>query len=293
MDILDLNLNLIKSFYAVCKTRSFSLASEMLYVSQPAISYNIKCLEEYFNTTLFVRNRKKITLTKTAEELSQCVEKTLNSLSDCKEIIYNIEKLDAGVINIGIQAHVFSFMSDRINNFIKNYPSIKLKIFSHSTAALLSLLSSGQIDLIIDIPPIIYDAKHFLMQKLKDELLCFACSKDFYDIKDKNLKQLLATEKVIMPQKFSSIRILMEERLQKHNIFIDPYMEVNASNVLIGLTLNNKLISLTFESIAKEHGQLQILEIDDFSIKVDVCCLTNRFEKNKNILEFINFLKEV
>ena len=71
MEIIENNidLNAYKTFYVVAKWESFSKAASELYISQPAVSYSIKKLEEELNTKLFIRLNRGIKLTDAGEKL--------------------------------------------------------------------------------------------------------------------------------------------------------------------------------------------------------------------------------
>lgn len=60
---IENDFNLYKNFYYVAMTGSFSKAAEELYISQPSVSYNIKCLEQNLNCKLFIRKQRGIELT--------------------------------------------------------------------------------------------------------------------------------------------------------------------------------------------------------------------------------------
>ena len=76
----NIDLNTYKTFYAVAKYESFSKAASELYISQPAVSYSIKKLEEELNTKLFVRLNKGIKLTDAGEKLKFYVENAFNNI---------------------------------------------------------------------------------------------------------------------------------------------------------------------------------------------------------------------
>lgn len=58
----NIDFNSYRIFYVVAKSKSFSKASEELFISQPAVSMSIKKLEEQLNVTLFKRNQQKESL---------------------------------------------------------------------------------------------------------------------------------------------------------------------------------------------------------------------------------------
>ena len=64
-----MDIDLLKTFVEVVRTRHFGKAAENLYLTQSAVSARIKQLEEYFNSALFVRNRNSLQLTAAGEKL--------------------------------------------------------------------------------------------------------------------------------------------------------------------------------------------------------------------------------
>lgn len=59
----NFDFNKYKAFYAVAEFENFSRAADNLHISQPAISYSIKELEQELNTKLFIREKGKVILT--------------------------------------------------------------------------------------------------------------------------------------------------------------------------------------------------------------------------------------
>lgn len=102
MDIKNYNfdLNLYKVFYTVAETKNISKAAEMLYVSQPAISYSIKTLEEALGGKLFYRNSKGVELTPEAEKLYESVKSCYHSLAVGEKIFTEKKDLVTGEIYI-------------------------------------------------------------------------------------------------------------------------------------------------------------------------------------------------
>ena len=64
----------LQVFYTVAKQLSFTKAAELLYMTQPAVTFQVKQLEEHFNTRLFERSHSKITLTPAGEVAMEYAE---------------------------------------------------------------------------------------------------------------------------------------------------------------------------------------------------------------------------
>lgn len=100
----NLDLNLYKVFYTVAQTKSISKAAEILYVSQPDISYRIKTLEKSLGGELFYRTSKGVQLTPEAEKLYEAVKDCFQSLSVGEKIFTEEQNLENGELYIRMQS---------------------------------------------------------------------------------------------------------------------------------------------------------------------------------------------
>lgn len=96
----NFDLNLYKVFLTVAQTKNISKAAEMLYISQPAISYDIKMLENALGGKLFIRTSKGVELTPEAEKLYNAVSNSFNILSLGERIFAEDRNLDEGELFI-------------------------------------------------------------------------------------------------------------------------------------------------------------------------------------------------
>ena len=92
---MDINLNLYRVFYVTSKCSTFVEAAEKLCVSQPAVSKQIKNLEELLGTKLFYRDNRGLSLTSDGAKLFQYVEKSYNYLSAGEKIIKQSTNLES------------------------------------------------------------------------------------------------------------------------------------------------------------------------------------------------------
>ena len=112
------DLNLLRVFYYVAKTGQISKAAELLNVSQPAISQQIKTLENQVRFKLFFRSKKGVKLTNDAQEIYSYCKSIFTSVESINHTLQNISSLDSGTLRIGA--------SDTI---CKYYLIDKLKVF--------------------------------------------------------------------------------------------------------------------------------------------------------------------
>ena len=151
----EIDLNLYKTFYAVAQNKSFSKASEEIYISQPAISYSINKLEKQLGVKLFYRTTKGALLTPEGEELFGFVKTAYEYIYLGEQSIRNSKELISGTIRIGVPTHIGDFyLTKKVKDFHSKYPNILFSIQSRPTADMVYMLETHRLDFIIDSYPI-------------------------------------------------------------------------------------------------------------------------------------------
>ena len=177
----NINLNLYKIFYIVAKSKSFVDASNKLFISQPAISKDIKTLENLMNTKLIYRKSNGITLTRDGREFYKYLEQSFGILNTGEQVIKQRNDLSHGTISIGCPSHITSlYLMDHIENFKKDYPNIKIQIISASSEQLIELLQLHKIDFIIDTSSNNGIYNNMEVHKLKSFDSIFISNKEIY-----------------------------------------------------------------------------------------------------------------
>lgn len=258
----DINLNLYKTFYNVAITKSFKLASEKMYISQPAISKQIKKLEEILDTKLFYRFSKGVELTKEGKVLFEQLEKMLFYLEGTINYFSSSKDLMNGELKIGCQSHIMSFyLINYVEKFRKDYPGIKIKIISDSTSSLIELLFHHKIDFIVDSYPIDIQGKEIVKKEIaKFETILISNNAYDYDIKVIND---LNGKNFILPSKHSSMRKNLENELYKFNLDFEVGLEVDTTDLIINSVKRNLGIGYVVkEAVVKELNNQELKKIN-------------------------------
>lgn len=119
----------LQVFYTVAKQLSFTRAAEILFMTQPAVTFQVKQLEEHFNTRLFERSHGKISLTPAGQLVLDYAERILNLSAEMEirmgEMIGGI----AGPILIGASTTIAEFMIPRVlGEFKSAYPQVQPRL---------------------------------------------------------------------------------------------------------------------------------------------------------------------
>ncbi|MDP4145281.1 MAG: LysR family transcriptional regulator [Bacillota bacterium] len=141
------NLEYYKIFYYVAKLKSITLASEELFISQPAVSQGVKQLESALGDKLFFRTSKGVQLTPAGEVLYDYVSKGYEYIILGESKFKELLNLETGEIRIGASDMTLQFyLLSYLEKFHKLYPKIKVKVTNIPTPETLEYLQAGKID---------------------------------------------------------------------------------------------------------------------------------------------------
>ena len=121
------SLNFLNTFESVARHLSFTLAAKELFITQAAVSHQIKVLEDYLGTKLFLRENRKVYLTAAGQKLLPSVVSGLQSMSDGFESIRNYEKEDTLVIGVG-SSFSANWLVHHLGKFYQSFPEINLHL---------------------------------------------------------------------------------------------------------------------------------------------------------------------
>lgn len=147
----------LKVFISVAKMNSFTRAAEFLNLSQPAVTHQIKNLENRFKTKLFNRDQNKIYLTKSGQVLLKYAENIDLLYQKAMQEILKINNQVAGDVHIGAASLLGKYLLPRIlGSFKKTYPDVNLSMLVGNSKEILEFLENGIIELAIMSEPIPY-----------------------------------------------------------------------------------------------------------------------------------------
>ena len=216
----------------VYETKNISRAAEILYISQPAVSHNIKELEKQLNIQLFYKKSNGMSATSEAEILYKYISSAFNSIWKGELTISDMAGLKTGVVKIGIPSYLtVLFLSDIITEFRAKYPNIKIEIVSKPVPDLINMLQTQNLDLVIDSQPISTDRSKLEIKYLKSFAHCFFTTDKFYTEKPLGIENINNLPLIISSQNAEEIKLL--------------------KNSVVGLKLNPIIESWTPESMLK------------------------------------------
>lgn len=296
MELFESNIdfNKYKVFLAVADCKSFSKATELLHVSQPAISHAIKELEDQLNTKLFIRNNKSVSLTEEGEKLKYYIKNALNTIHLAEISLKEQNDYLCGVIRIGIYSHISLFMLPKVmKEFNKKHPDATFYIYSGSNDEMLSKLRNNELDLVIMQYPIFLSDATFTEEILCELKTCFFANKKYCDLYSNNHEAIKELPIMLPKRGFADITHL-EETLKKHNVILKQTITSYTTELSICLAKEGLGIGWGIKKCIEnefESGNLFELEMDFQTPNAIFSVAYDKNYLNKTTEEFIKLFK--
>jgi len=291
-----INLELYRIFYVVAETGNITKASEILNISQPAVTKQIKNLEGQLNTTLFIRTKKGVVLNECGKKIFLNVKQALTLLEETDSMIKEFTDLNTGTIKIGISTTLMrTYLLKYIEIFHNNYPNIIVDIYTDPTKELINKLKNGTIDLVIGKFPhnLDRDLNYAELDKTK---YIFIANKKYFNLENTKLSpQDLKKYPIILQEYPSNSRTSAEKYFENNNVNIEPKMNIASSNLLIDFINMGYGIGYVTELYVKDelkNGNLYKIDItpQPENISLGIISLKNNV-MTKHCKKFIDTIK--
>ena len=138
----------LQVFHAVAKQMSFTKAAETLFMTQPAVTFQIKQLEEHFNTRLFERGHGRIALTPAGEIVLEYAERILALSSELETRLREMTGRLSGPLLIGASTTIAEFLLPRVlGEFKSQHPEVQPKLVVANSEAIENRVAEHTLDI--------------------------------------------------------------------------------------------------------------------------------------------------
>ncbi len=145
--IYSMTLVQLEYIVAIDTYRSFGLAAEKCFVTQPTLSMQVQKLEEDLGVKLFDRSKQPITPTEIGTEIIEQARITLKESYKIKELINNQKSVVSGELKIGVIPTIAPYLMPKvISAFMEKYPDVQLVIWEYMTDQIIHELKNGILD---------------------------------------------------------------------------------------------------------------------------------------------------
>lgn len=228
----------LQVFHAVAKQLSFTKAAEVLFMTQPAVTFQVKQLEEHFNTRLFDRGHGRISLTPAGEMVLEYAERILGLSSEMDIRLSEMTGEIGGSLLVGASTTIAEFMLPQIlGEFKSKYPSVRPRLIVANSEAIESQVAEHTLD-------IGFIESHSHLPNIQSEVCCddelqVICSPKFPLAKLKEITpQQLVGHAYVSREPGSGTREFTDDYLRKAGFAVDqfpPVMELGSPIALNGV----------------------------------------------------------
>lgn len=302
--VLPFTLQQLRIIKAVATESSFTKAAEVLYISQPSLSKQLKILENRLGVQLINRHKNHISLTEAGELLIQYSERILSLCEESCRALNDLKIGQRGILRIGTTENLATYFIPNVLVLLnQNYPQIHIKIQIEPTKLIIKHIINHSIDLAIieDYFP------KFLKKKLKVEnlideelYLIVSNSQSFkykYDKKKIINKVDLYDLNFIVFNNDSTIRKFIDTVLSQNDIKIKELnitMELNSFEAIktaVSLGLGVAFMSSLAVKNEIELKKLDIIQIENIKLSYPIYIITNpEYNRSKAFELFYNNL---
>ncbi len=267
---LNITLRQMRVFESVAKRSSFTRAAEELHLTQPAVSMQIKQLEENLGVSLFEHLGKKIFLTEAGQEFFQASRSVGRQLLEMEEYLEGVKGMKQGHLNILVASTANYFATNLLAIFIERHPKITFSLDVTNRQHLLEALTANEPDLVImGQPPEQLDvvAEAFMENPL---VVVAGKGHPLYRKRSTLTPEMLQQERFLLREQGSGTRNALERFFSKRQLRLDAPMEFGSNETIkqaVQAGLGLALVSAHTIQLEREAKVLRILDVEDLPIR--------------------------
>jgi DNA-binding transcriptional LysR family regulator len=264
-------LRQLKVFETVARRLSFSRAAEELHLTQPAVSTQVKQLEEHAGLPLFEQLGKKIYLTAAGDEMLHYSRAIIQHFREAEEAMGRLKGVSGGRLNVSVISAGDYFFPRLLAEFVRRNPGVTLNLDVHNREELLQQLSANSTDLAIMVRP--PDDMDTVNESFAPHPYVIVAPPDHPLVGQKQIPLArLAEEPFVVREKGSDTWNSMEEgfagRLAKLNVAMEiKSTETIKQAVIAGMGIS--FLSAHTISLELQVGNLAVLDIEGFPVMLN------------------------
>jgi DNA-binding transcriptional LysR family regulator len=266
---MHVTLRQLNVFEAVARLLSYTRAAEQMHLSQPAVSMQIRQLEEVIGLDLFEKLGKKIQLTEAGRELFHYSQTINRQLREAEDVLESLKGLHRGRLKVAVASTINYFAPRLLAAFSQRYPGISLHLDVTNREALVRLLDANEADLVLmGKPPENLDLES---ESFMDNPLVVIAHPEHPLARQRNIGlQRIQEETFLMRESGSGTRQAMERFFEEQGLVLKRGMEMTRNEAIkqaVRAGLGVSVVSLHTIELEIETKRLVVLDVERFPIK--------------------------
>ena len=282
--MLPFTLQQLRILKAIAAEKSFTKAADLLYLSQPSLSKQIKILEKNLDISLINRESNKISLTENGKVFLQYSERILALCEESCRALIDLKNGDRGSLTIGASQTIGTYLMPRVLAlFAQSYPQIDLKVQVNSTRIVAKNIMNREIDLAIvggDVPNEL-KKKLTVEDFVEDELSLIVSKLHPFAAKKKINKDDLYHLNFITLNSNSTIRKFVDNILKQNSIetkqlkIVMQLNSIEGIKTAVSLGLGAAFVSSSAIEKEIELEKIVIIKIENIKITRTLSIISN------------------
>jgi len=282
--MLPFTLQQLRILKAVATEKNFTKAAQVLHLSQPSLSKQIKTLEKSLDILLINRENNKISLTENGKVFLQYSERILALCEESCRALIDLKNGDRGNLTVGASQTIGTYLMPRVLAlFAQNYPQIDLKVQVNSTRLIVNNVLNREIDIAVVGGEIPNELKKNLTIKdfVEDELSLIISKSHPFAKKKKINKENLYYLNFITLNSNSTIRKFIDNILIQNGIetkqlkIIMQFNSIEGIKTAVSLGLGAAFVSSSAIEKEVELKTIEILNIENIRITRRLSIISN------------------
>lgn len=266
-------------FRAVAAQRSFRRAAEQLYLTQPAVTQQIKALEELIGLPLFDRSGREVTLTSAGDLLLRHAEESGAVLDRAAIELAALKGHLSGALRIAASTTIAQYiLPPLLGAFLRLHPAVRVELDSSNTESVADAIATGRAALgLVEGPPHSSQIRSEIW--LADELVLLAPPSHEWASQRFITLQQLAAAPLLMRERGSGTREIIETTLDAAGLparDLRLAMELNSTEAILGCIESDVGVGFVSRSAVQRQlamGTLSIVQVKGLSIPRDLLLL--------------------
>lgn len=281
----------LRAFHNVAIHGGFSRAAEALFLTQPAVSDQVRKLEEEYDVLLFNRNKKQVTLTQAGQQLLEVTRRMFDVEQQALDLLSESRALRAGKLRIVADAahHLLHILAA----FRRAYPSVQVSIDSGNTETVVTSLHAYEADIGVlgEIP----QSSDFQILTLNSSPI-IAFTSRHYPLEGASQISLseLAKHPLVMRERGSKTRQKLEAMAEQCGVLLTPLIEAEGREAVREIVAAGGGVGFVSSAEFGQDGRLVPIEIDAPQMLMDeaLICLRER-SNGKLVAAFFEIAREL
>ena len=253
-----MNLKQLQYFALVAEEGQITSAAKQLFIGQPALSYQLKQLEDELGAKLFARQPHGIELTDAGKKLYSYSKQILTLAQNAETEIREIQAGQLGSVRLGsVSSSIGVLPSSRLVDFVKEHPGVALDILEDNTYGILDKLKNNLLDLAVIRTP--YNRVNLAAIDVSDERMTAVTRLGAFAGKETVKLEDLAGQPLVIYRRFEG---MFKETFTEKGLKPNFVIKCDDSRTAIRWSDSGLGIALVPESIAAAYAKGQIYPID-------------------------------